>query len=559
MEAKRDEGLVARGEIRDDAERNHVARNRERDGRRVGSGRFPRVRALVASDATCAPNALIRVLAITLVALLVAALIPMVAISAFDHSYADDWHYAVDVHAALEAGGGVLGALSTALQVAADTFFSWQGTYSAIVLMALQPGVFGEQLYGLGAVMIMVSLVLSTGYLGSVLMRDLLKADRASWIAVSAAVLLLQTQLLPSPVEGFWWYNSAVYYTFFHALMLVMIGLALRLLRGGSHRHRFTRAGSVARSLGLAVLTFIVGGGNFVTGLVSVLLFGGFALAAIAFAPRRAATVFPAFLVLVAGFVVSMSAPGNAIRQATQFPDAGAGVAATLARSALAGVEYAVLWTNGLMVLVLAIALPVLVRAAARSGHAFRYPGVVLGASLVLFMASFTPTFFSMGTAGPGRVQNIRYDLFVLLVFVCVTWLAGWVSRKLPAAPVLAGRLGILSCPRAFAAYAGSLVLVLALFTGALAADERHVDDIVSISAATSLANGVAEEYDEQIWERIALIEQSDRADVEVPFITQAPKVLFMGDIHDNMDTYINYRLAQWYGKESIIGYDSVL
>ena len=32
-----------------------------------------------------------------------------------------------------------------------------------------------------------------------------------------------------------------------------------------------------------------------------------------------------------------------------------------------------------------------------------------------------------------------------------------------------------------------------------------------------------------------------------------------MGDIKDNMDTYINFRLAQWYGKDSIIGYDSVI
>jgi hypothetical protein len=28
-----------------------------------------------------------------------------------------------------------------------------------------------------------------------------------------------------------------------------------------------------------------------------------------------------------------------------------------------------------------------------------------------------------------------------------------------------------------------------------------------------------------------------------------------MGDVRDNMDNYINYRLCQWYGKTSIIGY----
>ena len=33
-----------------------------------------------------------------------------------------------------------------------------------------------------------------------------------------------------------------------------------------------------------------------------------------------------------------------------------------------------------------------------------------------------------------------------------------------------------------------------------------------------------------------------DALTVEVPYITTAPKVLFMGDIRDNMDTYINFR-----------------
>ena len=40
-----------------------------------------------------------------------------------------------------------------------------------------------------------------------------------------------------------------------------------------------------------------------------------------------------------------------------------------------------------------------------------------------------------------------------------------------------------------------------------------------------------------------------------MPYYTNVPHVLLMGDIRDNMDNYINYRLCQWYGKESIVGY----
>ena len=103
------------------------------------------------------------------------------------------------------------------------------------------------------------------------------------------------------------------------------------------------------------------------------------------------------------------------------------------------------------------------------------------------------------------------------------------------------------------------LACVLVVSVVALAIDERHVDDLTSISATASLLSGEAEEYDHQIWDRIERIESTDADTVEVPFITTAPKVLFMGDIRDNMDTYINFRLSQWYDKEAILGYHGLL
>lgn len=146
--------------------------------------------------------------ATALVCLLALALVPMVAISAFDHSYADDWHYGVDAHLALVA----------------STFFA-----------------------------------------SSVLVRDVLGGGRSAAVAAASAALLLQTQLMPSPDEGIWWYNAAIYYTFYHALMLAAVGLGIRLLRGGTRVRTYTPAGTALRSLLLVALAFGIAGGNFVT------------------------------------------------------------------------------------------------------------------------------------------------------------------------------------------------------------------------------------------------------------------------------------------------------
>lgn len=560
-------------------------------------------------------------MAALLLALLAACLVPMVQIAAFDHSYADDWHYGVDAHLALEAGGGLSAALAAAVQEVRDTFFSWQGTYSAILLMALQPGVFSESLYGAGAVLIMAALVASTFYACGVAVREVLGADRASWVAASSLVLLLQTQLLPSPVEGFYWYNSAIYYTFYHALALVMVGMAVRIARGRTRRGELSRAGMLLRATLLCVLALFVAGGNFVTGVVACLVMAG-AVAATALMgrPRRALALAPALLALVAGFALSMAAPGNGERQATQYSDDALGVLPTLVRSGLAAIEYTTLWTGGLLILALAVGLPFMVRAARRSPRAFARPWAPPLLAFALFAASFTPTFYSMGNVGPGRVQNVRYDLFVLLVLVCAQWLVGWGVRRLERAGALevlpaadpwwdgwvrvaapegdAGAAGKDTCaeddgaslcrmagatgavgaageaeevrerpaasvlapsPRA-AAYLGLCALVLALVSVAFVADARHASDLTSLSAAASIADGTAAEYDRQVTERLAYLKAArERGDleVEVPYYSARPRVLYMGEIRDNMGNYINYRLAQWFGLDSVVGYSS--
>ena len=501
--------------------------------------------------------------AAALVVLLFAALVPLLAICPYNHSFADDWHYGVDAHLALQAGGSVIDAIGAALQEAYDTFFSWQGTYSAIVLMALQPGVFSEALYGLGAVGVLAALMLATWYFASVLVRDVLDAGRLPLVAFASLILLLQTQLLPSPVEGIYWYNAAIYYTFYHALMLVMAGLSVRLVHGRTRKGPLSGRGSAVRAVALVLLAFVVAGGNFVTGIVSALLLGGACVAAVLKARGRLKFIVPAFVVFVAGFAVSMAAPGNAARQASQFAGDNLGVVLTLANSALSGMEYVVLWSNGYLVCALAVALPFMVLAAKRSTCSFAHPLAVAGLSLALFMASFTPTFYSMGNVGPGRVQNIRYDLFVVIVFICVMWTVGRIVRLTEARAADAGErtawLCLFSSPRAYAVYVLACLLLIVGSVGALALDSRHADDLTSVSAARSLLSGEAAAYDREVWERYAIIESSDSDEVDVPYYTVGPKVLFMGDIYDNMDNYMNYRLAQWFGKKSILAYHSQL
>ena len=400
-------------------------------------------------------------------AVLVAVLVPLLLISAYNHSYADDWHYGVWAHLALQQTGNVGVAIVTALQQVGKAWFDWQGTYSAIFLMAIEPSVFGEQCYVIAAPLVMASLVAGTLFFSHVVLVELMGADRGSWIGLSCLVVAVQLLLQPSPVEGIFWFNSAVYYTTYHAAALVLVGCVLRVC---DPRRTSRPVGAMVAS---CVLAAFVAGGNFVTALVTAEVMV-VVLAVLIYQGRRCATdVLPAFALMVLGLALSLAAPGNEVRQQTQFPDDGLGVAQTVLQSSVAAFQYLQQWSSGLVVIL----------AAAARGWTFRWPALVVAASIALFATSFTPTFWAQGSVGPGRVQNCRFDLFVVLVVVDVFWVCGWLAARRRAAGMGAARTQVMS--GVALAWAMALaVVVLGCVVGSMAADKDLGEDLSSVSLA---------------------------------------------------------------------------
>ena len=566
--------------------------------------------------------------AVMCVALLVAVLVPLFLISRYNHSYADDWHYGVDAHLALVHGGGLFDVLGAAFAEVAHTWFTWQGTYSAILLMALQPGVFAESAYVFAAPFIMCVLIVATFDFFNEFLRRWMGANTATWIAVSSMVCALTLLLQPSAIEGIFWYNSAIYYTFYHSLFLGLMARLMAIVRKSRAEAPAsalqldstpTPVGSIVCSV---VLALVIAGGNFVTALVTVEIVAVFLL--VFFSDRTATSaaiarrIVPAFAVLCLGLAISFVAPGNAARQATQFPDAGVGVWGTIWKSSAAGFQYLSSWTSGLVVCGVLVVAPLVLRAAREKAPAWvrpQHPWLITFVSIAIFATSFTPTYWSMGNVGPGRVQNARFDFFLVAVVVNLCVWALWAGRSRgaharPAAPPYTGTR-FASAPstgtqamndgdpapyagarfaatpgadssagssasvtvtaantdpaadaaasaRAMAAVrlAGSVLamIVLVATIGSMATDETQRETLSSVSATRSLITGQAAAYDEQVWDRWNMLATTDESDVEVYYYTDVPKVLYMGDVRDNMDNYINYRLAQWFEKDSIIG-----
>lgn len=495
-------------------------------------------------------------------AVLLVTLVPLVLISAYNHSYADDWHYGVWAHLALEDGANIFQLIGVALEQAGKAWFDWQGTYSAIFLMALEPSVFGEQFYVLAAPLVLALFIAGTFFFTHVYLCERMGAPRGVWLGLSSLLVSVQLLLQPSPVEGIFWYNSAVYYTVYNGAALAMLGCLGRICN--PVRTRRPRGVMVAYCL----LAVFLAGGNFVTALVLVEVMT--AIVALLWRSGRRCTleVLIGYVLLVLGLVVSFVAPGNAVRQETQFPDDNAGVWGTIAGSSAACFQYIWEWNNGLVLLLLVAGIAAAVYVAPRAlerGFSFRAPLLVVAATVALFATSFTPTFWAEGYEGPGRVQNCRLDIYLVLLLFDVFYVVGWLKSRTQGSAATNAQLNqagqastqVSDIARNLVLCFSLVVLIFACTVSAMASDEELGEKLSSVSAARSLISGKAEAYHEQVLERLNYIETSQASELEVEFYHDIPHVLLMGDIRDNMDNYINYRLCQWYGKDSIIGISS--
>jgi len=99
--------------------------------------------------------------------------------------------------------------------------------------MAIQPAVFSEGLYWLTTFVMLAALSMGSFLFCRAFFSGILGLDKQLSDIITVMLLLLSSQLLPSPVQGFYWFNGSVYYVFFHGLMLTALALGIGLLKKG--------------------------------------------------------------------------------------------------------------------------------------------------------------------------------------------------------------------------------------------------------------------------------------------------------------------------------------
>ena len=87
------------------------------------------------------------------------SLIPILSIAKYNVPSADDFSFSCETHKAVMENQSFFGLCAAALNKVQDVYISWQGTFSAVFMMSLQPSIWGFQYYSLTTPIMLISLM----------------------------------------------------------------------------------------------------------------------------------------------------------------------------------------------------------------------------------------------------------------------------------------------------------------------------------------------------------------------------------------------------------------
>ncbi|MBQ9833284.1 MAG: hypothetical protein IJO48_06090 [Clostridia bacterium] len=472
-----------------------------------------------------------RVICIILALFFILSLIPIFRIAPYNAPNSDDYWYGAESHLAFEDTGSVFEVIKTSANFTKEIYYNWQGTFFSVFMMTLQPGIWGEQFYMLTPYIMIFFMILSSLFFCYVLFKRILQMNTSQFLIITIICLFIEIQMLPGSTQGLFWYNSAIFYNFSYSIFQTLIGLLL-LYASSEKRH-------ISILVVMCIASIFVGGSNYISALLSVLLMVSAIILLAFFKNKRFKHLLIPLFFNVAAFIISVIAPGNGVRQALCTSP---GVVSAIIQSFENAFIYMQEWLDIPFLIIISLCFPLLFSAAKKSTMEFKYPILVAAFSFCLFAAQFCPHLYADGTVGPTRCLNPIFFSLIFIFLINVYYLMGYAIRKFnikdDEAPKKAGYHTVL-----FVGIIG-LFIVVSYFLP---------PDMTMTRAHASLASEQAQDYGKQTEARIEMLKDETQSIVYLPPYQNPPDVLWVGDIMEDPNDIYNRNLAKFYRKEAVI------
>lgn len=471
------------------------------------------------------------------------SLIPLYCIGTYAHPSADDYSYGISTKRVWEDTHSLSAVIDTAKEKTIDKFYRWQGNFSAIFLMYLQPGIFGENYYFLAPLLLITNFLICSLFFYYSVFTKITKSRPALALIASIVMISFALQFTPVPSDSFYWYNGAVYYTFFYSLSLLLYGILIQLYY---FRHWHSK---LLLAIFCAFLSFIIGGSNYSTALLNaILLFFTLVLCLIKQNHHIKYYIF-VFAAGMFGLLISISGPGNLLRQSTIGEPHSAIISILL--SFVYGFYSIANATSVPIFLFWFLMLPIFWKMIDTMDFSFRNPIFAVILTFCFYSAQITPVIYAQGIRIPYRIRNIVYFNYFIFVAFNLFYILGYLKQQKKLNRPL---------PTISSRYYYGIVIILFFFFcfGSIQVSENENKKIeltnlpFSASAAYSLVIGEAEQYDREVSLRVERLMNSPQKNLILKPFEHKPYVLFHSDITSDPYYWKNIHLAQYYKKRMV-------
>ncbi len=452
-----------------------------------------------------------RVLAAVCCVVTVLSLLPLFAVSFYNHPYYDDFGAgARGARQVWQETQNPLALVVRAVQGAYSFAMHWEGNYTATFLFYFQPAAIATGLYWLVTFVILITIVLAWAYFFKVLGHDWLGASPSVCVMGASLAVFLMVQFVPHPNEGFFWHSGGMKYTMGCAFLVTLVALLVRatLCRPDKKGRR------VLNAVLLSVFAFLCAGSNLMTGLGAMVGLGLHTLYLWVWrrGEKGKLAVTLALCVGLAGFAFNVLSPGNETRQGDTAMVSPFG---TLVQAVYATVEYTGRWTLLPWLAALALLCPFVYQAAQKSGVRLKHPLLMLAGSFGMFAAHLAPPVYTGIYYDSGRIVNTVYFAYCLWMFLNGLYLSAWLAGRRGERAAAGGVTG-----------AAALAVVLAMAVGCAG---YGLTKMTGGAAVKALATGQAARYDQRHKERDRLLAApGDEPVALAPFQQDVPLVFMV-------------------------------
>ncbi len=480
--------------------------------------------------------------ALCVVALLL-IVIPMTYISRYMWPVSDDFELSLWTKEAFVSTRSLWQVLKRAWDFVVYKYLNWQGAYSSILLMALQPGVWGDEHYWMGVVLIMVSLLTAIYWLSYVLMVKHGKTPKSVWLTITSLVTFAWFLRVMYTEEAFYWWTGASYYTGFYAWGMMIVAAMCVFYTDWAE---YGKARKVFFYIIGVLACMFVGGGNFPTTMLLLLIAGGLSGFAWYYKKKSFRVLVTYTVSTLAALLISVLAPGSTNHMNNDF-EADVSAVEAIIISIRDGLKYIGSWTNISVIMMFIFLLPFIWQLVKSCGWRFKWPVLVTILSGGLYLAEYAPVSYAFGGFAPGRMINLYYiNYFWLMLFNVFYWL-GWLDRVL--CTKFSGRIKILTESQykwqpIYVCVIGVLFLLSVAKVGITNTNLYWV--------YAELYNGYYQQVDEFIEERVAYFEEHQGEDVVIKRVPYQSVITYFSDLFPDKDHLVNATMAEYYGVNSI-------